>query len=62
MKKPKHGGLRAGAGRKAQLKAPVKLLITVEQQQADKLDRECASKKGTGRAEVIRKLIDTNLS
>lgn len=60
-KKAKHGGKRAGAGRKSVLKDPVKMLVTLETKQAEKLDEFC-KRTSKGKSEAIRNLIDCSPS
>ena len=57
-KKSKQGGKRPGAGRKAFLDKPVKLLLTLEQQHVDKLDEYAERRTLQGRAAAVRSLID----
>lgn len=59
-KKASHGGARAGAGRKATLEKPVKVLVTLERGQARKLDRLC-KRTGSNRSAAVREMIDTNV-
>jgi len=59
-KKASHGGARAGAGRKATLEKPVKVLVTLEKTQAKKLDRMC-QRTATNRSAALRKMIDANV-
>lgn len=60
-KKITHGGKRTGAGRKSVLKDPVKMLVTLEKKQAEKLDAFCKL-TSKGKSEAIRNLIDCSPS
>jgi hypothetical protein len=57
--KPKHGGFRAGAGRKPQLDAPrhrvISLRLSVEE--LAHLDNLCRVDDGEGRSTALRRLI-----
>jgi hypothetical protein len=59
-KKAAHGGAREGAGRKATLKRPIKVLVTLEGGQARKLAKLC-KRTGQNRSAAVRELIDTNI-
>ena len=59
-KKAAHGGAREGAGRKASLKRPIKVLVTLEGGQARKLAKLC-KRTGQNRSAAVRELIDTNI-
>jgi len=59
-KKMGHGGARVGAGRKATLVKPVKVLVTLENSQAEKLDGLC-KRTGSNRSATMRGMIDTNI-
>jgi metal-responsive CopG/Arc/MetJ family transcriptional regulator len=61
VKKSKHGGARAGAGRKPSLEHPVKVLVTLEKPQAKKLDRFCKRTKSS-RSAAMRSMIDTTIT
>ena len=59
-KKASHGGARPGAGRKATLEKPVKVLVTLEKGQASKLDKLC-KRTGSNRSAAVRDMIDANI-
>jgi hypothetical protein len=59
-KKMGHGGARAGSGRKAVLVGPVKVLVTLEDSQAKKLDGLC-KRTGSNRSATMRGMIDQNI-
>jgi len=60
-KKGRHGGARPGAGRKAVLNGPSKLIVNLETGQKEKLDVFCDKYHKT-KCEVVRGLIDANLT
>ena len=60
-KKGKHGGVRAGSGRKPVLDGPSKMIVNLERSQLQKLGAFCAKYHKT-KSEVVRTLIDNDLT
>lgn len=54
--KKTHGGARPGAGRPQLHRQPVKVLLTLDQSDLDRLD-QWRAKRGLNRSEAVRKLI-----